>query len=51
MMRTVSILRKDIETSPKWRFDGSFDGYHDPPLLLWLCKHLNKGTGSVKTDG
>ena len=50
LMRIVSILRKHIETAPKWRFDGCFDGYHDPPLLLWFCKHLIKGNGSVKTD-
>ena len=47
LINAASILRKDIERSPKWKFDGSFDEYCEPPLLLWFCKYMIKAAGKV----
>lgn len=47
LLKAAKILRKNISSSPKWKFSGNFDDYELPSLLKIFCKHAIMGAGKI----
>uniref|UniRef100_UPI0035901BBE large ribosomal subunit protein eL39 isoform X1 n=1 Tax=Myxine glutinosa TaxID=7769 RepID=UPI0035901BBE len=47
LLRAAKILRKDIASSPAWKFNGTFADSKPPPMLNIFCKHAVMGTRKV----
>ena len=48
LMAAAKILRKEMLNSPEWKFEGTFENYSDPKLLLWFCNYLLHGPRKIK---
>lgn len=46
-LKAAKMLRKNISSTPKWKFSGNLDDYELPSLLKFFCKHAIIGTGKI----
>ena len=47
LLQAAKILRKDIASSPTWKFNGTFADYKPPPMLSIFCKYAVAGTRNI----